>query len=140
MFTKQNLLATLAGAVACNLLGWGIWGFALMDFFEGHTLTPMMKDPVDMLWLSIANIVQVFALATIYGKWARGHHSAGEGFKFGVWIGIFTLGIALLWYATATFMDLTGHLVDGVVSIIFWGVIGAVIGIVYKATASKETS
>lgn len=140
MFTKQNILATLAGAVVCNLLGWGIWGFALADFMESHTITQTMRDQPEMLWLAIANIVQVFALATIYGKWARGHHSASEGFKFGVWVGIFTFGTSLLWYATSEISDLTGHVVDGVVGIFFWGVIGAIIGIVYKATARKETS
>ena len=140
MFTKQNLLATLAGAVVCFLLGWGIWGFALADFLDGHTITKAMKDPPDMLWLIIANIVQVFALATIYGKWARGHDSASEGFKFGIWVGVFTFGTSLLWFATSEFMDLTGHIVDGITSIIFWGVVGAIIGIVYKATAAKETS
>ena len=134
MFTKQNLLATLAGAVVCNLLGWGIWGLAMVDFFEGHTINQLMKDPVDMLWLVIANIVQVFAIATIFGKWANGSYGASEGFKFGIWVGIFMLGTSLLWYATSEFMDLTGHLVDGVASIVFWGVIGAIIGIVYKAT------
>lgn len=134
MFTKQNLLATLAGTVVCFLLGWGIWGFALADFFDGHTITQTMKDPPDMLWLVIANIVQVFALATIYGKWAEGHHSASEGFKFGVWVGIFMFGTSLLWFATSEFMDLTGHVVDGIASIVFWGVVGAIIGIVYKAT------
>ena len=140
MFSKQNLLATLAGLVVANLLGWGIWGFAMSDFFDGHTITQLMKEPIDMMWLVIANLVQVFALCTIYSKWARGHHGAGEGFKFGVWVGIFMFGTSLLWYATSEFMDLTGHVVDGIASIVFWGVVGAVIGMVFKATAPKEAS
>ena len=140
MFSKQNLLATLAATVVSFLLGYAIWGFALADFFDGHTLTKMLKDPPDMVWLVIANLVSAFAVSTIYGKWARGHHSAGEGFKLGFWIGVFMLGVALIWYSTAEFMDLTGHLVDGIASIVFWGVVGAVIGMVYKATAAKESS
>lgn len=140
MFSKQNVLATLAATVVSFLLGWGIWGFAMADFFEGHTITQVMKEPPEMLWLILANLVSAFGASSIYGKWARGHHSAGEGFQFGLWIGVIMFGMALLWYATAEFMDLTGHVVDGITTIVFWGVVGAVIGIVYKATASKETS
>jgi hypothetical protein len=141
MFTKQNLLATLAGFLVMFLLGYAIWGYLTVDFFEGHTLNNVMKDPADMLFIAISNIVAVFAMSTIYGKWARGHHSAGEGFKFGAWVGVFVgLGLNLLWYGTTELMDLTGHLAEGVIDIIFYGIIGAVIAMVYKATATKEAS
>lgn len=139
MFTKQNLLATLAGFAVMFLLGYAIWGFATVDFFESHTLTNVMKDPPDMLFIALANLIAAFALSTLYGKWARGYHSAGDGFKFGVWIGIFTgLGMGLLWYATAELMDLTGYLAEAVIEVIFYGITGAVIALVYKATAAKE--
>ncbi len=138
MFTKQNLLATLAGFVVMFLLGYAIWGYATADFFESHTLNSFMKDPPDMLIIAISNLLAVFALSTIYGKWAAGNYSAASGFNFGFWIGVFIgLGINLLTYGTTEMMDLTGHLVEAVIDIIFYGILGAVIGMVYKGTAPK---
>ncbi len=140
MFTKQNLLATLAGFATMFLLGWAIWGFATVDFFEDHTLNNFMKDPPDILFIALANIIGAFALSSLYGKWARGVHSAKEGFQFGVWIGIFTgLGMGLITYATMVWMDLTGHIVEAIIEIVYYGIVGAVIAIVYKATATKSS-
>lgn len=138
MFTKQNVLATLAGFVVMYVLGYVIWGIATVNFFEGHTLNDYMKDQPDMLFIAISNLIAVFALSSIYGKWARGVHSAKEGFQFGVWIGLFVgIGLGLLWYATAELMDLTGYLVNGVIEILFYGVIGVIIALVYKGTSKK---
>jgi hypothetical protein len=138
MFTKQNLLATLAGFATMFLLGYAIWGAALASFFESHSLADVMKDPPEFGLLALSNLIAAFALSSLYGKWARGVHSAKEGFQFGAWIGIFSgFGMALLWFATANLSDLTGTLVEAVLDIIFYGVIGAVIALVYKATASK---
>jgi len=66
MFTKQNLLATLAGFAVMFLLGYAIWGFALADFFEGHSLNNFMKDPPDMLFIALGNLIGAFALSSIY--------------------------------------------------------------------------
>lgn len=143
MFSKQNLLATLAGFLTMFLLGWIIWGFALADFYDGHTLNDIMRpdEEISMLFIALSNLISAFALATIYGKWARGYNGFGSGFEFGVWIGIFA-GIAygLMWYATAEFMDPTGHLVDGVVTLIYFAITGGVIGLVYKATSGNEAN
>lgn len=141
MFTKQNLLATLAGFLVMFLLGYAIWGFATVDFFEGHTLNNVMKEMPDMVFLALSNLIAAFALSSIYGKWARGHHSAKEGFQYGAWIGLFVgIGLGLLWYSTSDIFDLTGQLVNGVIEIIFYGLIGVAIALVYKSTAPKETS
>ncbi len=139
MFTKQNLLATVVAAVAMFVLGFLIWGVATVDFFEGHTLTDAMKEEPDFPMLILSNLIAAFALSSVYGKWARGYHSFGGGFQFGLWIGVFVgLGMGLLWYATSEFMDLTGHLVEAVLDIVYYGIIGAVIALMYKATQPKE--
>ena len=143
MFTKQNLLAVLAGTVVMYLLAFVIWGIATADFFEAHSLVDAMKsdEEMDMIMILLGNIVMSFAMSSLYGKWARGHHSAGQGFQFGAWIGLFVgVGMGLLWYGTSNMMDATGHAVEAVLDIVFYGVVGAVIAIVYKATAAKEAS
>ena len=141
MFTKQNLIATLAGTVTMFIVGYLIWGMALVEFYESHTITNVMPEMPDFGFLVVSHIIGSFALSVIYGKWAGGNYGAGSGFNFGIWIGIFAgISYALLWYATAELMDLTGHLVDGVVTLIFFAIIGAVIGWAYKATAPKAAA
>ena len=138
MFSKQNLLATLAGFATLFVLGYLIWGVATADFFEAHALNNVMKDPPDMLFIALGNLCGAFALSSIYGKWARGIHSMKEGFQFGVWIGIFIgLGMGLLQYGVMELSDLTGYLVEAVIDVAYFGIVGCVIALVYKATAQK---
>ena len=139
MFSKSNLLATLVAAVTMFLLGYLIWGVATVDLFEGHSLNNVMKDPPDFLFIILANLIGAFALSTIYGKWARGHHSPKEGAEFGLWIGIFVgLSVFLLMYGTSELMDLTGHLIEAVLDIIYYVIIGAVIALIYKSTSKAK--
>lgn len=141
MFTKQNLLATLAGALTMFILGYLIWGIALVDFYAGHTITDVMREVPDFGILVVSHVIGSFALSTIYSKWANGNFGAGSGFSFGIWIGVFAgISYSLLWYATSTMMDLTGHLTDAIVNLVFFALIGAVIGFTFKATAPKAAS
>ena len=138
MFSKQHLLSTLVATVTMFFLGYLIWGVATVDFFEGHTINNVMKDPPLFPFIILANLIAAFTLCVIYGKWARGYHSMGGGFQFGVWIGIFVgLGMGLLWYGTSEMMDLQGHLVEAVLDIVYYGIVGAVIGLMFKATQPK---
>ena len=123
------------------IAGYLLWGMAMADFFEGHTITSVMKEEPDFMWLIISNLIGAWALTNIYGKWSGGDHGAGSGANFGVWIGVFAgISYALLWFATSSLMDLTGHLVDGVVTIIFFTIVCTVIGWVYKATGAKASA
>ncbi len=138
MFSKQHLLATVVATVTMFILGYLIWGVATVDYFEGHTVNNVMKDPPLFPWIIIANLIAAFSLCVIYGKWARGYHSMGGGFQFGIWVGIFIgLGTGLVWYATTEMMDLQGHLVSAVLDIVYYGIVGAVIGLMFKATQPK---
>ena len=95
MFSKSNLLATLVGGVAMFVLGYLFWGMLGESLMEGHTLTNVMKDPPEFIILFLGCLLGAFALSTLYGKWARGHHSAKEGAEFGLWVGVFVgLGMA----------------------------------------------
>ena len=139
MFSKSNLLATLVGAVVMFFLGYLIWGVAAVDFFEEHSLIDAMKEVPNLGLIAVGNVVGAFVLSTLYSKWARGHHSLGHGFQFGAWIGVFVgISMGLIWYATANWMDLTGHVAEAVIYILYYGIVGAVIGFVYQKTAAKE--
>lgn len=138
MFSKSNLLATLVGAIVMFFLGYLIWGVATVDFYAEHTIVNAMKEVPNMGLIALGNIVGAFILSTLYSKWARGHHSASEGFQFGAWIGAFVgFGMGLIWYATANFMDMTGHLTEAILDVIFYGITGVAIALVYQKTAAK---
>lgn len=141
MFSKSNLLATLAAAVVMFLLGYLIWGIATVDFFESHSLSNIMKDPPDIPLIFVSNLIAAFVLSSVYSKWARGYHSGGQGFEFGVAIGVFTgIAMGLMWYATSEWMDFTGYIAEAIIEIIYYGIVGVVIALVYKATSKKEAS
>lgn len=140
MFSKSNLLATLAATVVMFVLGYVLWGMLAESMMDGHVLADIMKDPPDFIFIALGNLISAFALCNLYRKWARGHHSAKEGAEFGAWIGVFVgLGSGLIWYATSTLMDLTGHLMDFVLYLVFFVVTGIVISLVYNATSSKAS-
>lgn len=139
MFSKSNLLATLVGTIVMFFLGYLIWGIATADFFEEHSTINVMKEVPDLGMIALANLIAVFALSTLYSKWARGHHSLSQGFQFGAWIGVFVgIGMGLLNYGTTEFMDLTGYMAEAVLDIIFYGILGAVIAFMYQKTTAKE--
>jgi uncharacterized membrane protein (DUF485 family) len=139
MFSKSNLLATLVAAIVMFFLGYLIWGIATVDFFTEHTIVNAMKEVPDLGIIALANLIASFILSILYSKWARGHHSLGQGFEFGAWIGaLIGLGMGLITYATVSWMDITAHLVEAIIDIIFYGIIGAIIALIYKKTAAKE--
>lgn len=65
MFSKTNLLATITGGIAMFLLGYLIWGMAMVSFFESHSLNNIMKDPPAIGLIFIANLIQAFAMSTL---------------------------------------------------------------------------
>ena len=141
MFTKENLLATVAGTVTMFILGYLIWGMAAASFFEAHSITNVMKpdDEMNMAFIFLCNLFAAFGMSSLYRKWARGYHGFAEGFCFGAWIGfIIGVGMGLVWLGTSNFMDPTGHLAEAILDIVFYGLVGVVISLVYKATAKKE--
>ena len=139
MFSKSNLLATLVAGVVMFFLGYLIWGIATAEFFEEHSLVNVMKEVPNLGLIALGNLFGALMLSTLYSKWARGHHSIGQGFQFGALVGAFVgISMGLIWYATSNWMDSTGHIAEAVIDILYYGIVGAVIAFVYQKTASKE--
>lgn len=138
MFTKQNLLATLAGFLTMFLLGYLIWGMLTVDYYAEHTITDVSKDPMNIGLIALANLISAFVISTIYGRYAAGDYGFSSGAKLGVWFGIlFGFGMGLLWYATAEIMDMTGTITEAIINIVFYAIVVGVIGLVYQKTAPK---
>ncbi len=140
MFSKSNLLATLAAGIFFFLGGYLLWGILTVDFFAGHagSATGVMKDTPDLIYIAVGCLLQAFFMSLIYGKWARGIHSAKEGFQFGALVGAFTgFGIGILMYGVTNLSDMTAVFAEGVLEVIFTGIGGAIIALVYKSTSSE---
>ena len=138
MFSKSNLFATLASFVVLMLLGFLFYAFLAESFFESHTINKVLlkeDESLSMPFLMLGSFLFSFFMATIYGKWSGGHHSIKKGFIFGALIGGLTgISVGLIQYATVNFMDLTGHIVNGIWEVIYYGIAGAVIAFIYKKT------
>ena len=140
MFSKSNLLSTLVTGIYFFIAGYLIWGVLTVDFFASHagTASGVMKDPPDMIFIALGCLIQALFLSTIYGKWARGHHSAKHGMEYGALVGAFMgLGMGLLWYGTSNLSELTGVFVEAILDIVFMAIGGALIAIMYKSTSSE---
>ena len=138
MFSKSNLLASLVGAIFLFFGGYLVWDILTGDFFAEHvgSATGVWKEVNNLVYVALGCLIEAFFLATIYGKWANGVHLAKNGFEFGALFGGFTgFGIGLLYYGVANLSDLTGVLVSGVIEMLFMGIAGALIAMVYKASS-----
>lgn len=142
MFSKSNLLAGIAGGITHFLLGYLIYGMMMRDFFAENLINANIYRPEGseiMLFIALGALAQGFFMSTIYSKWARGIHSARQGVEFGALVGAFVgIGIGLLNYGVMNGLGKKGTLVDAIVAIVFFAVVGLVISVVYKATAKKE--
>jgi hypothetical protein len=55
-----------------------------------------------------------------------------DGLKYGFWIGIFAgFGNALIDYAVSNMLDLTGALVNGLIYVLFFTIMGLLVGFMY---------
>jgi len=141
MFSKTNLVSTLLTALWSYLGGYLVWVIIATPLLEGHegTATGVWKPTPDHFHLIIGCIILAFAFSTIYSKWARGAHSISSGIQFGIWLGILAgFGSGIIDFAVANISDLTGTLINGVLSIVFYAIMGALASIVYSKMKSAE--
>ena len=138
MFTKSNLLGTLVGAVAIYILVWIYMLPIFWPFWDKHhnNIEGLHKEPPETLWIIISIIILSFILSTIYGKFKKENHNFMGGFVVAGWVAAFySVGISLGHYGYMNHYDLTGILVDAVVGIVMYGIVGGLIALVYKATS-----
>ncbi|GMN09894.1 hypothetical protein MTsPCn9_19370 [Croceitalea sp. MTPC9] len=139
MFSKSNLLAILAATVVMFLLGYLLWGVLTEDFFKSHTITDVSKDPMNFPLIFVSTLIGAFILSSVYNKWARGHHSVKSGLEFGIAVGAFTgISMGLMWYATSNMMDFTGFIAEAVIEMVYYGITGIVIALIYRATQKSQ--
>ncbi len=141
MFSKTNLISTLVTTAWSVLGGFLLWGLIADPFFQDHlgTATGTMKEAPDFVPIIIGSLFGGFAFSTLYSKWARGAHSLGQGAQFGVWIGILVgLGDRVIEYGVANLLDKTGTIVNALIYIIFFLIMGVLASLVYGKMSSKS--
>ena len=82
MFSKQHLLATVVATVTMFILGYLIWGVATVDYFEGHTVNNVMKDPPPFPWIIFANLIAAFC--SLCHLWQVGPRLSQHGRWFSI--------------------------------------------------------
>ena len=73
MNTNKFIMGTLAGGITFFLVGFIIYGLALMSFFEAHAGSATGVAKADMVWwaLILGNMGSAALLSYIFLKWAN---------------------------------------------------------------------
>jgi len=141
MFSKTNLVSTLITTIWGALGGFLLWGLLGDPFLADHqgTATGVMKEVPDMVVVVLGSLIAGFVFSTIYSKWARGSHSLSHGAQFGFWIGLLIgFGDRLIEYGVGNILDLTGTIVNGIIYVVFFLIMGILASLVYGKMKSKE--
>jgi hypothetical protein len=125
----KTLVGGLIFGVVAFLLGWLIFGMLLMNFYQSNTnsYTGLMKDPMEIWAIAVANLVFGLMMAYIFNL--GNINTAGKGFTTGLILGLLmTLGFDLFLYSQYNLMNKKLIGVDVIVSAVFDGVVGAMLG------------
>ena len=139
MFAKSNVICTIVTAIWGFVGGYLLWGLLGETLFADYlgSATGVMKAVPDMAHIALGCLIQAFAFSTLYGKGEKGSYGISSGIIFGLWLALLIgLGEGLIDYATANILNLTGTMVNFVLCIVFFGVMGMLAGLVYKKTTS----
>lgn len=85
------IISTIVVGILLFLLGWLFYGILLAEYLKPFYAS-MQRPMEDMkIWaFGLASFVQAFFLYLIYSKGYQGGSPMAEGFRFGLWISLFT--------------------------------------------------
>ena len=127
--SSKSLIAIAVGTVVLFVSGYLIYGLALAGFYESNvgTATGVQKD-INFLWLILATVASAALLTVVLG-WA-GSTDVASGFKNAALVGLLMgFAIELGFYSMTNLHNLTITLVDPFIGAIYFGIGGAVIGL-----------
>lgn len=141
MLSKVNLISTLIATIWGFFGGFLLWVLIGDPILQDHMLTAgLMRDPADYMFLILGCLITAFVFSTLYSKWARGTHNTSQGIQFGIWLGIFIgLGNGFIDYSTSNVLNLNGTLINGVLYIVHFAIMGVLVSIVYNKIKAKKT-
>ena len=137
----NKLVATLVGAITAFIAGYLFYGLALAGFFEANmgSATGVTRELLNPLAIGLGQIPLALFLTIAIDRWGDSRSPAG-GAKVSALFGfLVALGFDLTFYGTTNITNLTAALVDPFVSMVLWGVSGAVIGTVLARGAAAAS-
>ncbi|MBV1887736.1 MAG: hypothetical protein KUG51_00440 [Urechidicola sp.] len=135
MFSKSNLISTVVTTLWGFFGGYLLWAILADPYLMNHLgtggLTP--KEHPDFMYLVIGCLLVGLFFSTIYSKMANGNHNASQGAQLGILIGLLIgFGSGIIDFSTAGILDLTGTLVNGVVYVVHFMIMGVLASLIYK--------
>ena len=134
MFSKTNLISTLATAVWGYLGGWILWGMIADPLLANYNMAGnLMKEMPDMFHLILGCILVGFFFSYIYRRFARESYGPGSGIHYGILVGLLIgLGEGLINMSVMNMLDFTGTMINAMTYVVFYAIMGAIAGIVYQ--------
>lgn len=134
MLSKTTLISTLVTSLWAFFGGYLLWGVLTAQYFEEHALVKdLMRTEPDFVHLSLGCLFIGIAFSVMYSKWSNGLYTIGSGIIFGIWMGIFTgLGEGLVEYSTSKLFDISATLVNGLLYIVFYVIMGILASLIYS--------
>jgi hypothetical protein len=131
--TSKTFIAALLGGIASFILGYLIYGMALMSFMAAHagSATGVMKTEMNssnMIHIFIGNLAGSFLLAYIFDVWANIRTLSG-GVKAGALIGfLMAINFDFVMLGTSNIMTFNAAIVDILASAVLVALVGGVVG------------
>jgi hypothetical protein len=123
----RTIVAAIAGGITLTLVGWLVFGLALMNYFHDHMVqyANLEKNPPDWIPLVLFNIAFGWLIAFVFDYWA-GIKTFATGAIGGIAIMVpIVIGID---FQHLAFMNLYKDLMPVVVHILVVAVMGAIAG------------
>ena len=130
-------LAAIVATVVDGLYGLLVYGTLLTSEFARFpgVYRPAETQGPYMLYLFAGVLLAMFAAAYIYAKGYEGGSGAAEGARFGVAIGLFAVGYAVLVSYATTNIGGRITLALACAAVVEWTIDGIVIGLLYSKGA-----
>ena len=135
MFSKNNLISTVVTTIWAFFGGYLLWGILGDPFLKEHLGAGAgnMPETPNFTFLILGCLIMAWAFSTIYSKWARGAHSISQGAEFGLMLAILVgFGSGLIDHSTGNILDMTGTLINGIIYIVFFVIMGVLASVVYN--------
>ena len=126
------IISTIVVGILLFFLGFLAYGILLADYFKTHSAMAM-RSPEDMkMWaFAVGSLLRALFLAMIYPMGYKGGSPAGEGFKFGLYIGLFFALPTVFFMWGGAPVSYQTAIVDGLANGIMILLAGFVTGLIY---------
>ncbi len=125
------IVSTIVVGILLFLLGYLSYGLLLAEYFKTHSAMAQ-RSPEDMkIWaFGVGSLLRALFLAIIYRVGYKGGSPAGEGFKFGLYMGLFfALPMVFFMWGSSPIAYQTA-IVDGLAEGIMLLIAGLVTGLI----------